>query len=87
MAQFLQQVKAEKQYRYIVLDAPPILLSSETHAMADYVDASILVIRAHKTPQEQVLQAIETLGEERLLGCVLNGIRSSDMDSYGSYDY
>lgn len=87
MAQFLQQVKAEKQYRYIVLDAPPILLSSETHTMADYVDASILVVRAHKTPQEQVSQAIEILGEKRFLGCVLNGIRDRDMDSYGLYDY
>jgi len=87
MAQFLQQVKAEKQYRYIVLDAPPILLSSETHAMADYVDATILVVRAHKTPQEQVLQAIETLGEERLLGCLLNGIRTGDMDTYAQYGY
>ena len=43
---FLQQIKACQQYRYVVLDAPPILLSSETHAMADYVDASILVIRS-----------------------------------------
>lgn len=82
MDQFLQQVKADKQYRYIVLDAPPILLSAETHAMADYVDASILVVRAHKTPQVQVSQAIETLGEKRLLGCILNGMRERDMYSY-----
>lgn len=89
MAQFLQQVKADNQYRYIVLDAPPILLSSETHAMADYVDTSILVVRAHKTPQEQVFQAIETLGEKRFLGCVLNGMRDREMDSYAStlYEY
>jgi capsular exopolysaccharide synthesis family protein len=87
MAQFLRQVKADKQYRYVVLDAPPILLSSETHAMADYVDASILVVRAHKTPQEQVSQAIDALGEARLLGCVLNGIWDCEMDSYGLYQY
>ena len=87
MAQFLHQVKADKQYRYIVLDAPPILLSSETQAMADYVDASILVVRAHKTPQEQVSQAIDALGEARLLGCVLNGIWDCEMDSYGLYQY
>ena len=82
MDQFLQQVKADKLYRYIVLDAPPILLSAETHAMADYVDASILVVRAEKTPQDQVSQAIETIGEQRLLGCVLNGIRAREMDSH-----
>lgn len=88
MEHFLRQVKADKQYRYILLDAPPILLSAETQAMADYVDASILVVRAEKTPQVQVAQAIETIGEQRLLGCVLNGIREHEMDSqvqYGSF--
>jgi receptor protein-tyrosine kinase len=85
MAKFLQQVKASQQYRYIVLDTPPILLSSETHAMADYVDASILVVRADITPQEQVSRAIETIGEQRILGCVLNGARECELDSYGQY--
>jgi protein-tyrosine kinase len=87
MGQFLQHVKLQTPYRYVVLDATPILLTSEPMALMQYVDAALLVVRAKKTSRDVVLQAIEALGEEHILGCVLNGMTATDAYNYRYYYY
>jgi protein-tyrosine kinase len=85
MEQFFQQVKSQSQYSFIILDTSPIILTSEPTALMPYVDATVLVVHAKKTPREMVAQAIEILGEENILGCVFNGITSSDTRNYHYY--
>ena len=82
---FFQDLKSQKQYSYIVLDSSPVLLTSEAKSLLQYVDTTIFVVRANKTPAEVVLQAIRILGEENVLGCVLNGVTSSDFSFYAYY--
>jgi Mrp family chromosome partitioning ATPase len=82
LQQFFCEIKAQNQYRYVILDSSPILLTSDPSALTQQVDAAILVVRAGKTPRKVVLQAIETLGADNILGCVFNGVTSTD-----SYDY
>ena len=85
MGQFFQAVKSETQYNYIILDSTPVMLTSETTGLMQHVDAAVLVVHAKKTPREMVAQAMETLGTENILGCVLNGIDPSDFSYYRYY--
>ncbi len=85
MEQLFQDIKSQKQYSSIILDSSPVLLTSESKGLLQYVDATILVVRAKKTPAEVVSQTIKILGEENILGCVLNGVTSSDFSLYNCY--
>jgi capsular exopolysaccharide synthesis family protein len=82
---FFHEIKSQEQYRYIVLDTSPVLLTAETNVLIHHADATILVVRAGKTPRDVVSQAIETLGMENILGCVFNGITSADVFYYDYY--
>ena len=85
MAQFFKGIKAQDEYRYVILDTSPLLLTSEPTALIHYVDATILVVRAGETPRDLVVQTIETIGSDRILGCVFNGTVSSDYYYYSHY--
>jgi capsular exopolysaccharide synthesis family protein len=82
MEQLIRDIKSQKSYGSIILDSSPVLLTSESKGLLQYVDTAILVVRAKKTPAEVVSQAIKILGEENILGCVLNGVTASDFSLY-----
>ena len=86
MEHLLGEVKAHQPYSAIILDSSPVLLTSETKGLLPYIDTAILVVRARQTPRDLVLQAIKTLGEENLLGCLFNGVVASDFSSYHYYN-
>jgi Mrp family chromosome partitioning ATPase len=62
-----------------------VLLTSESKGLLQYADTTVLVVHAHKTPAEVVSQVVKTLGEENILGCVLNGVTPSDFPFYSQY--
>jgi len=57
---------------YIVFDASPAQFRPETAFLASMVDAVVLVVRARKTGKEDVLEAIDNIGLNRILGLVLD---------------
>jgi Mrp family chromosome partitioning ATPase len=79
----LPDVMAELRLRFgmVVLDLPPVLNSTDTQVLARLADQVVVVIRAEVTPAKLVRQALDELGEERLLGVVLNDSRS-DLPSW-----
>jgi non-specific protein-tyrosine kinase len=85
MEQLFRDIKAQKQYSSIILDSSPVLLTSEAKVLLQYVDTTILVVRAKKTSAEIILQTIKILGKENILGCVLNGVTFSDFSLYNYY--
>jgi receptor protein-tyrosine kinase/non-specific protein-tyrosine kinase len=85
MEQLFRDIKSQKQYSSIILDSSPVLLTSESKVLLQYVDSTILVVRAKKTPAEVISQTIKILGEENILGCVLNGVTFSDFSLYNYY--
>jgi Mrp family chromosome partitioning ATPase len=76
-------VIAELRSRFglIVLDLPAVLNTSDTQVLARLVDQIILVVRANVTPAKLVRQALDELGEEKLVGVVLNDSRA-DLPSW-----
>ncbi|PYM13293.1 MAG: capsular biosynthesis protein, partial [Candidatus Rokuibacteriota bacterium] len=66
-----------EQYRWVVIDSPPVLPVSDAAVLAPIVDGVLLVVRAHATPVEAVQVArdrLEFLGA-KILGVVLNDVR------------
>jgi non-specific protein-tyrosine kinase len=85
MEQFFQAVAVQERYRYILLDSSPVLLTSETKALALHADAVILVVHAGKTPREMIVKAIDIVGAESILGCVFNSITAFDSHAFRYY--
>jgi protein-tyrosine kinase len=65
---------AAEQFDWVIVDTPPLGAAADASLLCPMVDGAILVIRAGRTACDSVQRAIETLGRERILGVVLNGI-------------
>jgi non-specific protein-tyrosine kinase len=64
--------EARERFQWVVIDGPPVVSVSGTGLLAELVDSAILVVHAGRTSQDQVTQAVETVGRARILGAVLN---------------
>jgi len=72
--------------RLIVFDSSPLVLTTESSALASQVGQVVMVVRADSTPQQSVLAALEKLDPEKAINCVLNQTSGTDIsESYGYY--
>lgn len=83
MEDIMRQLADNDPTRMIVIDSPPLLLTSESRVLAEAAGQIVLVVRAGFTPQQSVLDAISHLGEGKAIGLVLN--QSTDVASAGYY--
>jgi Mrp family chromosome partitioning ATPase len=73
--------------RIVLFDSSPLLVSSESRELSKFVGQVLLVVRASKTPQRAVLDAVHMLGDEVAVGLVLNQGRPSMLDGIYGYGY
>jgi receptor protein-tyrosine kinase len=85
MEAVVKQLVANDPNRIVLLDSPPLLLTSESRALAGVCGQIVLVVRANATPQQAVFESLQLLGEGRSIGIVLNG--GSDENRRGYYGY
>lgn len=85
MEQVLAQISVRDPNRIVLLDSPPLLLTSESRVLASLVGQIVLVVRSGVTPQHAVLDALDLLGEGKSIGLVLN--QSDEASRSGYYDY
>ena len=71
--------------RVIVFDSPPLLLTTEAAILASFMGQIVFVVSADQTPQHAVTQAIEHLGEDKMVGMVLNRARRGRNPYFYSY--
>ncbi len=69
-------------FDWVLIDTPPVLPLTDSIALQQHADASLLVVRSGQTPQEAVAQTIELLGSKKIAGIVLNGIDRRDQPYY-----
>ncbi len=76
-------------FDYIVLDSPPLSVTSDAEVLADRTDLSVLVVRYHQAQAEDLNDAIDVLSACRaeLAGCVLNRARALPGLGAVSYGY
>jgi len=67
-----------KDYDHIIIDAPPVLLVSESKILAGLVDSTLLVFNAATTRRGAALRTIQEMREvgAELVGCVLFAVRA-----------
>jgi Mrp family chromosome partitioning ATPase len=66
-----------QNYDLVVLDAPALLVNSDSVMLGDLADGTIIVVRAGVTPAQSVAKALEQIDEGKLRGVVLNGSHSA----------
>lgn len=74
-------------FDWIVMDAPPLVPLTDAMALAQYAQASLLVVRAGRTPTLAVEQAVALLGPKHVAGIVLNGMDGLDKKYSQYYGY
>lgn len=72
MHQVVVQLASDDPARLVLFDSAPLLLTTESQALAQVAGQILLVVRAGQTSQHLVFEAIETLAEEKPVSLVLN---------------
>ena len=86
MGRFLEQ--ARKEFGYIIIDSPPVLLASDTIPLCNLSDGVLYVVDAKNADKRKVKAAINDLKRNggHVIGVVLNKVDMSDENRYG-YGY
>ena len=61
-----------RRYDYVLVDTPSALPFPDVGILRDLVDGFIVVVRANRTPREQLQDTMSVLGRQRTLGLVFN---------------
>ena len=72
MTGLVEELKIRYPSRIVLFDLPPLLSSDDALAFAPYVDAALVVIEDGSTEREELLRAMELLGDTPIIGAVLN---------------
>jgi polysaccharide biosynthesis transport protein len=82
--EYLDQLQTEGNYDYVLVDTPPINLTSESMLMIPTVENVLFVVQPGKSDRNSVIDSLEQLKLHRaqIKGLVLNGVDSSSSNSY-----
>lgn len=80
---FLRELRT--RYDLVILDTPPVVPVPDAVTVAEQVDAFILLFRLQHTPHYLFRQALEELGERKIMGVVLNGEEKKSDKYYTRY--
>lgn len=79
----LQELRGE--YDVVLIDTPPVVPVSDTLALRELMDGIVLVYRLGYTPHTLFRQALEDIGEAKVIGVLLNGVRARSERYYQRY--
>lgn len=80
MQQILDEAMAK--FDWVVLDAPPVGPTADARLLSQLAGGTLFVIRAGKSQQPEVTQAIDVVGRDQILGVVLNDVESKPDEGY-----
>jgi tyrosine-protein kinase Etk/Wzc len=80
---FLEEARGH--FDILLLDTPPVLPVADTLSLRDQVDGFLFLYRAGCTPHPMLRQAAEEVGEEKVIGVVLNGVMPQNQKYYHRY--
>jgi len=72
MQHFVEEIRTRYPDRYVFIDSPPILDSSEARILSEIVDVVLLIVGHGTVTQEQVESAIHIVDTDKLAGLVYN---------------
>ena len=85
MKNLIQELR--KQYDYIIIDTPPVLLLSDALALATATDGAVLVCRHQASYMSDIQKALDSLkfAKANVLGVVVNDFKAPKTKTYGGY--
>ena len=85
MALMLEQV--QRSVDVVIIDTPPMTVSSDAECIAGLADAAILVVRQDTAYVPLINDMLDVLEgcRAKVLGCVLNNYHAADLDDQYSY--
>jgi receptor protein-tyrosine kinase len=89
MRRLLDEMRTRYADRILIFDAPPLLPSTESRALATQMGQVVLVVAEGQTPRANVVEALAALTNCPIVLPMLNqatGQRLAAYGSYGSYD-
>jgi len=72
MQRLIAEMKSRYHDRYIFFDGPSIMTSVDTLVLSKYIDKTLLVVEAGKVSPKQLSESISLIGEDKILGTILN---------------
>jgi protein-tyrosine kinase len=77
--------EAAQRFDWVIVDTPPVALLPDANLLAAMIDTALLVVSANATPYPLITRAIQAIGEQRILGVVLNRIAERELVSPYNY--
>jgi exopolysaccharide/PEP-CTERM locus tyrosine autokinase len=84
MHQVVSKLGSDDPARIVLFDSAPLLVTTESQALAHFAGQVVLVVHADQTVQHVVLDALETLAEDKPVFLVLN---QTTRHSHSGYYY
>jgi protein-tyrosine kinase len=78
--------EARELYDYVLVDTPPIVPLADSRLLGRWVDGFLMVVTAHLTPRKMVVEALNLLDPNKVVGLVFNG-DDRPLTPYYSYYY
>jgi Mrp family chromosome partitioning ATPase len=69
---FVNELRNRYANRIVLFDLPPLLLTDDALSFLPLVECALLVVEEGRTKREEVVRSLDLIGEERLLGSVIN---------------
>ena len=86
MHQVVSKLGSDNPARLVLFDSAPLLVTTESQALAHFAGQVVVVVHADQTPQHVVYDALETLPEGKPVFLVLNQITRHSHSGY-YYEY
>jgi protein-tyrosine kinase len=92
MSSLVAELATRYSDRIVLLDSPPLLLTSEAQALADQVGQIVVVVEAGETSQQSLKQTMDALDTNKAVNLLLNKVRhlgrsGGQYGDYGRYGY
>jgi exopolysaccharide/PEP-CTERM locus tyrosine autokinase len=86
MRELMIEISERYSDRVIVFDSPPLLLTTEARVLSNVMGQIVFVVAAEQTSQEAVVEALQHLSSDSIVGMVLNKAQHQISGGYG-YGY
>ena len=87
MRDILTEMAHRYSDRYIIIDAPPCLATSDPSILASLVGQIIFVVEANRTQEPEIEESLRLVSSCPNISLVLNKMEGTTSEHFGSYGY
>ncbi len=87
MKTLIKTLRDADEETYILIDAPPILATSEPLMLSEWVDGVILVVMADHASRGSIKKAFGAIDPKKIIGIVFNNKNLKPSKNYSDYYY